>query len=297
MPWEPIMSTQPTLYRVGDATITRVTEQTFGIDAARLLPDLEPQVLQANAHWLVPDHADRALSSAQLSVHTWVIRLHGRVILVDTACGNGKDRPFGAIFHQLDTPYLARLAAAGVQPEEVDLVLITHLHVDHVGWNTRLVDGKWVPTFPNARYVFAAAERAYYDTPAAANRMMVFEDSVLPVIEAGLADEIGDEGGLYLPGIRFIPTPGHCVGHMSIEISSNDERALFWGDVVHHPVQVLEPDWSSSFCADRSQASASRRRIFEYAADHDVRVFTSHFAGSSAGQIRRDGGGFAWQFA
>lgn len=292
------MSTQSATYQVGAATITRVTEQTFTIDAARLFPDLDPSVLQANAAWLVPDHVERSLTSAQLSVHTWVIRLDGRVILVDTACGNGKDRPFGAIFHQLDTPYLARLAAAGVQPEDVDLVLITHLHVDHVGWNTRLVDGEWVPTFPNARYVFARAERAYYDTPAAANRMMVFEDSVLPVIRAGLTDEIGDDGGSYLPGIRFIPTPGHCVGHMSIEIASEGERALFWGDVVHHPIQVLRPDWSSSFCADREQASASRRRIFGYAAEHDAHVFTSHFAGTSTGHIRRDEhGGFVWRFA
>ena len=292
------MSIQTTTYRVGAATVTRVTEQTFAIDAARLFPDLDPSVLQANASWLVPDHAEPTLASAQLSVHTWVVRHNGHVILVDTACGNGKDRPFGAIFHQLDTPYLARLAAAGVQPEEVDLVLITHLHVDHVGWNTRLIDGEWVPTFPNARYVFARAERAYYDTPAAANRMMVFEDSVLPVIRAGLADEIGDEGGTYLPGIRFSPTPGHCVGHMSIEIASEGSRALFWGDVVHHPIQVLRPDWSSSFCADRGQATVSRRRIFDYAADHDVDVFTSHFAGSSAGRIERDGkGGFVWRFA
>lgn len=292
------MSTQTTLYRVGDATITRVTEQTFAIEAARLFPDLDASIWQANASWLRPEHADRSLTSAQLSVHTWVIRLDGRVILVDTACGNGKERPFGAIFHQLNTPYLERLAAAGVQPEDVDLVLITHLHVDHVGWNTRLVGGEWVPTFPNARYVFAAAERAYYDTPAAANRMMVFDDSVLPVIRAGLADEVGDEGGTYLPGIRFIPTPGHCAGHMSIEISSQGQRALFWGDVVHHPIQVLRPDWSSSFCADRSQATASRRRIFEYAAEHDVSVFTSHFAGSSAGRIGRDAhGGFFWRFA
>ncbi|WP_206957056.1 MBL fold metallo-hydrolase [Trinickia acidisoli] len=292
------MSTPSAIYQVGAATITRVTEQTFAFDAARLFPALDPAVLRANASWLVPAHADHALASVQLSVHTWVIRLGGRVILVDTACGNGKDRPFGAIFHQLDTPYLERLAAAGVRPEDVDLVLITHLHVDHVGWNTRLVDGKWIPTFPNARYVFAAAERAFYDSPAAANRMMVFEDSVLPVIRAGLVDEIGDEGGTYLPGIRFIPTPGHCVGHMSIEIASEGQRALFWGDVVHHPIQVLEPDWSSSFCADRAAASVSRRRIFDYAADHDVSVFTSHFAGSSTGRIARDGhDGFVWRFA
>jgi glyoxylase-like metal-dependent hydrolase (beta-lactamase superfamily II) len=292
------MSTQSTTYRVGAATITRVTEQTFGIDAARLFPDFDASEWRANATWLLPEHADAALTSAQLSVHTWVVRLNGRVILVDTGCGNGKDRPFGAIFHQLDTPYLARLAAAGVQPEDVDLVLITHLHVDHVGWNTRLVDGQWVPTFPNARYVFAAAERAYYETPAAADRMMVFDDSVLPVIRAGLADEIGDEGGTYLPGIRFLPTPGHCVGHMSIEIASDGERALFWGDVVHHPIQVVKPDWSSSFCDDRSQASVSRRRIFEYAADHEAQVFTSHFAGSSAGRITRgENGDFVWRFA
>lgn len=291
------MSPQSVTYQVGAASITRVTEQTFAIDAARLLPDLDASALQAHTSWLVPDHADQTLTSANLSVHTWVVRSNGKVILVDTACGNGKDRPFGAIFHQLNTPYLDRLAAVGVQPEDVDLVLITHLHVDHVGWNTRRVGNAWIPTFPNARYVFASAERAFYDSPAAANRLMVFEDSVLPVIDAGLADEISDEGGIYLPGIRFLPTPGHSVGHMSIEIASDGERALFWGDVLHHPIQVLRPDWSSGFCDDPIQAAASRRRILDYAVDHDANVFTSHFAGTSAGHIRRnESGGYEWQF-
>lgn len=292
------MSTRSNTYRVGAAEITRVTEQTFAIDAARLFPDLDRAVLHANASWLVPEHADAALTTAQLSIHTWVVRLNGRVILVDTACGNDKERPFGAVFHRLNTPYLERLAAVGVRPEDVDLVLITHLHVDHVGWNTRLVDGQWTPTFPNARYVFGATERAFYATPAAVNRMMVFEDSVLPVIRAGLADEVGDEGGAYLPGIRFLPTPGHSVGHMSIEIESEGQRALFWGDVVHHPIQVSTPAWSSGFCADAVQATASRRRILGYAADHGATVFTSHFAGASAGRVRRnDRGDFEWQFA
>src|SRR5690606_36847774 len=129
---------------------------------------------------------DASEENLRLSVHTWVARIGGRTILIDTGIGNHKDRPFGAIFHQLDTPFLQRLALVGVSPEDVDLVLNTHLHVDHVGWNTRLQEGRWVPTFPNARYVLPTVEREFYDTDAGASRTIVFEDSVLPVIEAGL---------------------------------------------------------------------------------------------------------------
>ncbi|MEX3959107.1 MBL fold metallo-hydrolase [Trinickia sp. EG282A] len=284
------------IYRVGDATVTKVTEQLFSLKTGLLFPDFDPATIDEHRSWLAGDHLDAAEENFLLSVHTWVVRSGGRIILVDTASGNHKDRPFSAIFHQLNTPYLERLALAGVKPEDVDLVLLTHLHVDHVGWNTHLVDGKWVPTFPNARYVFATREREFFATPAGEKRRMVFEDSVLPVIEAGLAEEIGAEGGEYLPGIRFHPTPGHSVGHMSIEIESAGERALFTGDVWHHPIQAYHPDWSSMFCADRDGANRSRRWVLERAAQTGASVFTPHFAGPSAGTVDYDGDRFAWNF-
>jgi len=171
--------------------------------------------------------------------------------------------------------------------------------VDHVGWNTRLDNGRWVPTFPNARYVFSRVEREFFDTPAGESRRMVFDDSVLPVIDAGLADEVGPEGGEYLPGIRFHPTPGHSAGHMSIEIESAGAHALFSGDVWHHPIQVYRPAWSSVFCADKHRATVSRRWVLDRAVETGATVFTPHFAGTSAGVVSalaQSDGGFAWRF-
>ncbi len=284
------------IYRVGDATVTKVTERHLSLKASTLFSQFDPEVITEHRPWLAGDHLDASEENLLLSVHTWVVRIGGRTILVDTGIGNHKDRPFGAIFHQLDTPFLQRLALAGVSPDDVDLVLHTHLHVDHVGWNTRLHEGKWVPTFPNARYVFPTVEREFYDTDAAASRRIVFEDSVLPVIEAGLADEIGAQGGEYLPGIRFKPTPGHSPGHMSIEIESAGECAIFTGDVWHHPLQVYRPHWNSMFCADHEGATRSRRWLLDRAAQKNALLFTPHFAGTSAGTARRTGEGFAWGF-
>jgi glyoxylase-like metal-dependent hydrolase (beta-lactamase superfamily II) len=294
------MNENPAVYRVGEATVTKVVEQTFTFKADKLFSAFQPAAVNEHRSWLAGQHIDAHEENLILSIHTWVLRHGGRTILVDTASGNHKDRPFSALFHQLDTPYLDRLATVGVRPGEVDLVLLTHLHADHVGWNTRLEDGKWIPTFPNARYVFPRVEREFFDTPAGNKRRMVFDDSVLPVIEAGLADEIGADGGEYEPGIVFHPTPGHSAGHMSIEVTSSGERAIFSGDVMHHPLQVYRPEWSSMFCADAQRATVSRRWVLERAANTGAKVFTPHFAGSSAGVV--DAGSqpasqpFIWQF-
>ncbi|MCX4141126.1 MBL fold metallo-hydrolase [Paraburkholderia sp. SEWSISQ10-3 4] len=290
------MLEQSTTYSVGDASITRVTEQHFQLKAATLFADFDAAVIQEHRAWLADGQIDAAAENLLLNVNTWVVRVGGKVILIDTASGNHKDRPFSALFHQLNTPYIERLARAGVTPEEVDFVLLTHLHVDHVGWNTRLDNGRWVPTFPNARYVFSGAERQFFDTPAGESRRMVFDDSLLPVIEAGLADEIGPQGGEYLPGIRFHPTAGHSAGHMSIEIESAGAHALFSGDVWHHPIQVYRPAWSSVFCADKTYANVSRRWVLDRAVETDATVFTPHFAGTSAGVVAQDNGGFTWRF-
>jgi glyoxylase-like metal-dependent hydrolase (beta-lactamase superfamily II) len=284
------------IYRVGDATITRVLEQRLPFKTQTLFADFDPAVIEEHGTWLKDGHIDATAEHFILSVNTWVVRLGGKVILIDTASGNHKNRPFSALFHQLNTPYLERLARAGVTPDEVDFVLLTHLHVDHVGWNTRLDAGRWIPTFPNARYVFSSAERQHFDTAAGASRRMVFDDSVLPVIEAGLAEEIGPEGGEYLPGIRFCSTPGHSAGHMSIELESAGAHALFSGDVWHHAIQVYRPAWSSMFCADKSRANASREWVLERAADTGATVFTPHFSGTSAGEVTHAGSGFTWRF-
>jgi glyoxylase-like metal-dependent hydrolase (beta-lactamase superfamily II) len=202
----------------------------------------------------------------------------------------------------------------------VDLVLLAHLHVDHVGWNTRKVDGRWVPTFPNAKYVFSGRERAYLAALSAADgsdaairaeakldRMAhppvfgiyegVYEDSVRPVIDAGLAREIVVDGTEAVEGFSFLPIPGHSIDHACIRLTSRGEQALFWGDVMHHPLQLVRPDWNSVFCEFPDAARESRRWAMNHAADTNAMVFTTHFAESSAGRISREGDRLAWHFA
>ncbi|WP_211175944.1 MBL fold metallo-hydrolase [Brasilonema sp. UFV-L1] len=295
------MNVHSKTYKVGDVTITRVTEQVINLAPEVLLPDWNPAVVQEHQDWLVPGCMDETHEHFILSIHTWVVKTQRHTILIDTASGNDKERPLNPIFHHLQLPYLERLEAAGVTPEAVDYVLLTHLHVDHVGWNTRLVDGRWVPTFPNAKYVFPKVEQDYYSSPASHNdvnipSLGVYEDSVLPVIEAGLTETISSGGGEFIDGLSFLPTPGHSIGHMSISLTSRGEEALFSGDVMHHPIQVYRPEWNSVFCEFADQARASRLWALEYAAQRGATFFSTHFPKSSAGLVTRKGDQFDWRF-
>lgn len=290
------------VYQIGDTTITRIDEMRL---TAALPSDLYPQwdseELAPNRYWLTPRDMDATTGHLIQSVHSWLVRTKHHTILIDTGSGNDKERPRNRIFHHLDNPYLERLAAAGVDPADVDHVLHTHLHVDHCGWNTRLVDGRWVPTFPNARHVFSRAEEDYYASPESHNEVNVpslgvYEDSVRPIVDAGQAERIANEGGDYLDMFTFHPTPGHSIGHMSIELRSKGESVLFCGDVMHHPFQLVRPDWNSVFCEWHEQARASRRWVLEQASERRLLTFTPHFAGSSAGYVTRDADQFFWHY-
>lgn len=289
-------------YRIGDVTVTKIEEMRLNIATPSFLyPDWEPEELEPNLHWLTPSNMDAGTGNLIQSIHTWLVRTRHHTILVDTGSGNDKERPKNAIFHRLKTPYLQRLAAAGVRPEDVDYVLHTHLHVDHCGWNTRLVDGRWVPTFPKARHVWPKAEEDYYGSPASHNEVNVpsigvFEDSVAPIVAAERAERIGSAGGNYLDHFTFRPSRGHSIGHMSIELRSKGEEALFTGDVMHHPLQVVRPDWNSVFCEWLEDARASRRWVLELAAERNLLLFTPHFAETSAGYVTRRGDRFAWRY-
>lgn len=283
-------------YRIGDMEITRITEQVIStLTTDRLFPDSDAESFARHKDWMVPELLSEDGRHALLSIHSWLIRTPHHLMLVDTATGNGKERPFSALFHQLNTPWYERFLATGVTPEDIDYVLLTHLHADHVGWNTVLDDGRWKPTFPNARYVFAKREGDFYTTPASESRRMVFADSVKPVLDAGLADLIEDEGGEYLPGIHFLPTPGHSVGHMAIALESKGETALFIGDVMHHPVQVYHPEWNSVFCGNSSQSRQSRQWLLNYAVNREATLFPAHFAGRSAGKVVAEQEQYLWQ--
>jgi glyoxylase-like metal-dependent hydrolase (beta-lactamase superfamily II) len=291
-------------FQAGGMRVTRVPELELApFPVARLFPDWREDLLDGCAEWLDPAAMTPDRRAARLSVHAWLVRTPKRVLLVDTGAGNGKDRPHAPYFDHLDLPFPERLAAAGAPPEAVDLVLLTHLHVDHVGWNTRLADGRWVPTFPNARHAFCGAELAYYTDPANLNErnrtsFLCQQDSVLPVVAAGLADFVAADGSgapaLDAATLRFLPMPGHSPHHMAIVLEAPDGRLLFTGDLLHHPLQVRHPELNTLFDAFPEEARRSRRRILEYAAETGALVCGGHLPGRGAGRVRRAGAGFAW---
>lgn len=308
------MTTQET-FLVGDARIIKVPELALdAVDAAQLFPEDDLKRLMSDAsHWGERSY-DFENGLLRQSIHAWVIQTPTHTVLVDTATGNDKLRPTAPLFHQLKEPFLARLQAIGVSPEAVDFVLLTHLHADHVGWNTRLQGERWVPTFPNARYVFSEREYSYnlalsrergavariqrqagIGTPRRQPLDGVFEDSVMPVVEAGLDQRIKIDNTL-IEGFRFHSTPGHSIDHASISVTSRGETALFWGDVMHHPLQFRRPETNSVYCEFPKAARQSRHKAMQLAAELDALVFTTHFGDSSVGKVSRQTHGFDWQF-
>jgi glyoxylase-like metal-dependent hydrolase (beta-lactamase superfamily II) len=277
-------------YRIGEATVTRI-EEILGpaFQPEELLATWDPAVLEQHGHWMVPNFYVLSTNQFIMSVHSWLIRTSHHNILVDTCCGNAKNRPGSPHFHQLDSPYLDRLRAAGVEPEDIDYVLCTHLHVDHVGWNTRLLDGRWVPTFPNAKYVFSRDELNFWDPSKNLHLPEeprdVFTDSVLPVIAAkqdhvvSMTDRLGDS-------LLIEPAPGHSPGQIMLRLLGDQNEGVFIGDVMHNPIQVYHPTWNSRFCMDAEQAVQSRLRVLGHCAEHNSLMFPAHFGAPHAGRVR-----------
>ncbi len=295
------MSPRGQSHRIGDAVVTRIPELSLkNFKTTDLIPEWNATIADQHDGWMVPDCLDAAHEHVVLSTHGWLVQTHRHIVIVDTAVGNGKTRAMAA-FNHLQAPWLERLASAGVAPDAVDYVLMTHLHSDHTGWNTRLVGGQWVPTFPNARYVMSRLEQERLarimdrDGPDAP-KTAFYADSVLPVIAAGQALYVDEDGGEPLEGFTFHPTPGHSTNHMSIGLRSQEACGLFAGDVMHHPIQVYHPEWSSVFSEDKERGRVSRDWALNHMADTGALVFSSHFPGSSAGRVARIAGGFGWTF-
>jgi glyoxylase-like metal-dependent hydrolase (beta-lactamase superfamily II) len=285
------------MIRIGDIEVHRI-EEVMLAESMTLFPDFRREALEANVGWLAPHYYDTATDTFPTSVHSWLLKTPKLTILIDTCGGNNKTRPLSPRFHQLSTPYLDRLNAAGVTPDKVDYVILTHLHIDHVGWNTRLENGQWVPTFANAKHLVSAVELEAQDPargarakPADAN--LPFIDSVQPILDAGLMQIVTGDEPLF-EGIDLIPIPGHTPGMMAIRVRSRDEEALFAGDVAHQPIQVAMPEWSTKYCADRALAAATRRRIWEYCAEQNCLMLPVHFGWPFCGRIARKGDGFAF---
>ncbi|TVT08239.1 MBL fold metallo-hydrolase [Amycolatopsis bartoniae] len=274
---------------MGELTVRRIDEVLLPpATGAWLLPGATPELVEQHG-WLRPGFA-AADGTLRLSSHSFAVTAGGLRIVVDTGIGNGKQRANPA-WHDLRTDYPERLAAAGFAPESVDLVVLTHLHTDHVGWNTREVDGEWVPSFPRARYLVSRVEREFWAGYAMDDaRRQLFRDSVHPVEEAGLLDlvDVPAEGTEVAPGVRLLPTPGHTPGHVSVRLRDGDASALITGDSLHHPVQVPHPELGSCVDVDPAQAAATRRALLASLAGTDTLVLGSHFPPPTAGHIGRE---------
>ncbi len=281
-------------WTIGDVTVTKVVELVQALPLAGLLPDATPEALEPHASWLQPHFVD-AEGSTSLSIHSFVVESQGRTILVDTCVGDRAIPGMDGLRGPSDFP--DRLAAAGFPVDTIDVVCCTHLHFDHVGWNTRLRDGRWVPTFPRARYLFCRQEYEHWAAEPSGYALNV-GDTVAPLVDSGLADLV-DPDHAVTGEVRFVPSHGHSPGHVSVLIESAGERALITGDATHHPVQWAEPEWGMGGDWDPAMGAEARRRLrAEHAQGPDGRpptlVLGTHYAAPSAGRIVGDDEG--WRF-
>jgi glyoxylase-like metal-dependent hydrolase (beta-lactamase superfamily II) len=283
-------------FRIGAWQVHRIEEWRGNFAAPEaLLAGCTPEAFAVHAPRFSPGYYDPAEGKLFAFLQSWVLAAEGLRILFDTGAGNDKDRPGIPVFGGLKTDFLGNLRRAGFSPEDIDIVVCSHLHIDHVGWNTMLRAGRWEPTFPRARYLLPAVDEEFWN-PANAARFPgqvgravnegVYEDSVAPVIAAGRAELVGP-GYVVAPGISLESAAGHTPGQLLMHVESRGEHALFTGDVLHHPVQVLHPEWNSIFCEDPARSQATRRAVLAQAADLDALLVPAHFGGVHVCRVRR----------
>jgi glyoxylase-like metal-dependent hydrolase (beta-lactamase superfamily II) len=277
-------------WQIGNVKITRVVEVEATGGTRFILPQASPDAVKP-IDWLVPHFATEE-GKLIMSIHALIIDTGSRRIIVDTCLGNNKKREIPA-WNMLQTTFLEDLEAAGYPRESIDTVLCTHLHVDHVGWNTMLVDGKWVPTFPNARYFFGAKEWEYWQATAQEDFGEVVEDSVAPIVDAGLADLVEMDHKV-CDEVSLFPSPGHTPGHVCVRICSEGEEAVITGDSMHHPCQIAHPEWSSAVDADSVASQKTREEFLAKYSDSDTLIIGTHFATPTAGHLKKKESGEYW---
>ncbi|KKF00874.1 MBL fold metallo-hydrolase [Mycolicibacterium obuense] len=298
--------------RVGSTTITSVVEQTIGALLTANLPQATPDALR-ELPWLWP-HYMNDHDEMQGVIQSLVIEHAGTIVVVDTCVGDDKDIAVAPELAHARTGFLEHFSAAGFRPDAVDYVIATHMHVDHVGWNTHLTDGRWQPTFPNARYLFAAPELTHWtaragqptthpdDTDLAEDdarrardfrqtQIDVHRQSIQPILDAGLADVI-DIPHTVVPGLVLVPAAGHTPGHVMVEITADGGRAVITGDSFHHPSQIAHPEWDDLADTDLRAGAAARHQILADIANTSTRLIGSHFSHPSFGTVTTDGGSY-----
>jgi len=292
-------------WRIGDVKITRIVEMSAVRTPEFGYRNLSTEEIKQET-WLQP-HFATAEGELKSCIQAFVVESHGRRIIIDTCVGNDKPRA-NTSWNQLQGSFLEDLAKAGYPAETIDIVLCTHLHIDHVGWNTVLSNGEWVPTFPNARYLFGRIEWEHWRQETVADMagdiepeiaegvmdlVAVNQDSVQPIIDAGL-HELVDFDHQVSDEVRLEPTPGHTPGHVSVVITSAGQRAVVTGDMMHHPIQIGLPHVASKFDHDVDRARNTRQDFLQRYGDDEVLVFGTHFAAPTAGWVVSHGDG--WRF-
>ena len=282
-------------WKIGDVTITRVAEFESPVpygEGSSFIKDAKPDALRAMP-WLYPHFVSQD-GALNLSVHALLVDAPGIKLVVDTCVGNDKPRSM-TLNRPLHRPFLMDIAQVGFPREKVNVVVCTHLHVDHVGWNTMLENGKWVPTFPNAKYLVGKKEYEFWRSQTDdREQQAVFADSVKPIFDAGLAETVELTHEIS-PEIRLMPSTGHTPGHVSVVIESKGETAVITGDMMHHPCQIGRPHWAAVFDSDQKQAVATRQAMLKDWADKPVLVIGTHFVAPTAGYIKRDGDAYRFE--
>ena len=286
---------------LGQMTVLKLFEMESGPPMPMIMPGISTEDLAHLATWYTDDTLGRTpeQSAFMMSMHSYVLQLGGRNILIDACNGNDKRRSIPDV-DRVQTPFLANLAALGLTTGSIDLVLCTHLHFDHVGWNTRLENGKWVPTFPNARYLFSRRDFEHFGKQELEDdHLRAFRDSVLPVYEAGRAELVEPDIVVHREVSERVwlePAFGHSPGNFSVLAEGGGQRAIFWGDVVHHPIQMIRPEVTPSFDGDPKKAREIRVRTLSRAADEELLCFPAHFRDPSAGWVMRAGDTYRYRF-
>ena len=286
-------------FAFGDISLTRIVEMEMPLlEASTFFPDWDEAAIVPHADWMVPRHYRPDSGLVVLAIQAFLIKTARHTILVDSCVGNRKPRN-REFFNDAGFPWMDRLLATGTRPEDIDFVLCTHLHVDHVGWNTRLENGGWVPTFPNARYIFARTELDFWLAQSEQGLMTrtgdYVADSVIPILDAK-RELLVEMDHQIEDGITLAPLPGHTPGQVGLHIASGGAEAMLCGDLMHHMIQCHIPDWSTIACADQAAARATRTAFLDRYADTDVTILPSHFPNPSAGRIVPTGEAFGFRY-
>ena len=284
-------------FNVGDFTVHRIIEQeTTFLQANDALPTLTPEVLAENRGWLQKTGALDANDTLILCFQSYIIKTPHHTILIDTCIGNDKPRPLRPKWNmKTDDAYMRALAASGFSVGDIDFVMCTHLHVDHVGWNTRLENGRWVPTFPKARYLFSKTELDFWLAENAKAELPPIVDSVIPIVEAKMCDLVTSDHAVD-DLVSLIPTPGHTIDHYAVKLGRGGKDAVITGDLIHTPLQAKWPDLAMRIDYDPNQSSATRWKFLESLCDTSTQCCFAHFPSPSRGYIKRWGDGFRCEY-